>query len=77
MQPFRGRNKTLGYAEAIVRCFNKNTHSLVILYQYDIYIYIYIYVCVCVSALPVCFRGQPIIGLADIKHFTDYQYRPF
>ncbi len=50
MQPFRGRNKTLGYAEAIVRCFNKNTHSLVILYQYDIYIY----VCVCVSALPVC-----------------------
>ncbi len=21
-------------------------------------------------------RGQPIIG-ADIKHFTDYRYRPF
>ncbi len=22
-------------------------------------------------------RGRPIIGLADIKHFTDYRYRPF
>ncbi len=24
----------------------------------------------------VLFRGRPIIG-ADIKHFTDYRYRPF
>ncbi len=24
-----------------------------------------------------CSRGRPIIGLADIKHFTDYRYRPF
>ncbi len=22
-------------------------------------------------------RGRPIIGAADIKHFTDYRYRPF
>ncbi len=36
--------------------------------------------CGCVVVWLYCccvwFRGRPIIG-ADIKHFTDYRYRPF
>ncbi len=36
-----------------------------------------LFLCISLSLFVVLSRGRPIIGLADIKHFTDYRYRPF
>ncbi len=30
-----------------------------------------------IKCISVHSKGRPIIGQADIKHFTDYRYRPF